>query len=109
MGDEPALLRAIREAPADDGPRLIYADWLDEHGQPDRAEFIRLQCAVDRLPDGDRRLTGVRDRERLLADDNAARWAAEIAPLVTGWAFRRGVIDSVSVTADQFLAHGAAV
>jgi uncharacterized protein (TIGR02996 family) len=38
-----ALLKAIREGPEDDLPRLAYADWLDEHGQPERAELIRVQ------------------------------------------------------------------
>ena len=42
MEDEVAFLRAIMDAPGDHAPRLVYADWLDEHGQPDRAEFIRL-------------------------------------------------------------------
>ena len=32
----------------DDLPRLIFADWLDEHGDADRAEFIRLQCSGDK-------------------------------------------------------------
>lgn len=32
-------------APNDDLPRLIYADWLDEHGEPERAEFIRAMIA----------------------------------------------------------------
>lgn len=41
MTDEPALLRAVLAAPADDTPRLVYADWLDENGQPERAAFIR--------------------------------------------------------------------
>ncbi len=39
-----ALLRSILENPADDAPRLVYADWLDDHGEPVRAEFIRVQC-----------------------------------------------------------------
>jgi len=43
-----ALLAAIRAAPGDDAPRLVYADWLDEHGQPERAEFIRVQCQLAR-------------------------------------------------------------
>ncbi len=43
--EERALLRAVCEAPDDDLPRLVYADWLEEHGRPVRAEFIRLQCA----------------------------------------------------------------
>src|SRR5262245_37939918 len=55
MSDQDALLAAIRQAPEDDAPRLIYADWLDEHGDPDRAEFIRLQIEIDpfRRPNSD--------------------------------------------------------
>jgi uncharacterized protein (TIGR02996 family) len=48
MFEAEALLAAIRQAPDDDAPRLIYADWLDEHGQPERAEFIRVQVELAR-------------------------------------------------------------
>ena len=41
-----AFLSAIIENSTDDAPRLIYADWLEEHGQSERAEFIRVQCAL---------------------------------------------------------------
>src|SRR6476659_7569532 len=44
--DRAAFLRAIAEQPDDDLPRLVYADWLDEHGEPERAEFIRLQIEL---------------------------------------------------------------
>lgn len=40
-----ALLRRILEDPADDSARLVYADWLEEQGDADRAEFIRVQCS----------------------------------------------------------------
>lgn len=36
------LLRAIIAQPAEDTPRLVYADYLDENGEPERAEFIRI-------------------------------------------------------------------
>lgn len=36
---ERKLLDAILASPEDDAPRLIYADWLDEQGESDRAEF----------------------------------------------------------------------
>ena len=49
-----AFLQAIRESPDDDGPRLMYADWLTERGDP-RGEFIRLQCELAQLPAGDPR------------------------------------------------------
>jgi uncharacterized protein (TIGR02996 family) len=45
-----AFLRAIFENPGDDAPRLIYADWLDERGDSDRAELIRVSQAMRRVP-----------------------------------------------------------
>ena len=53
MADTMALLEAIRASPDDDAPRLVYADWLEEHGDQPRAEFIRVQCALARLPQDD--------------------------------------------------------
>jgi uncharacterized protein (TIGR02996 family) len=42
-----AALEAAIVAHADeDTPRLAYADWLDENGDPDRAAFIRVQCRL---------------------------------------------------------------
>ncbi len=49
MDDGTALLAAIRLHPDEDVPRLAYADWLDENGQPERAEFVRLQCEIARI------------------------------------------------------------
>ena len=49
MKDRDALLAAILAAPDDDTPRLVYADWLDEHGSKedsDRAELVRLQYEI---------------------------------------------------------------
>lgn len=45
MTEREAFLAAIRAAPDDDLPRLVFADWLDEQGEGERAEFIRSQCA----------------------------------------------------------------
>jgi uncharacterized protein (TIGR02996 family) len=41
-----AFLKDAREHPEDDTPRLALADWLDDHDDPHRAEFIRLQCRL---------------------------------------------------------------
>ena len=49
MLDDPAFLQVICGDPDADGPRLLYADYLDEKGDPPsvaRAEFIRVQCAL---------------------------------------------------------------
>jgi uncharacterized protein (TIGR02996 family) len=42
------LLEDVLADPADDAPRMILADWLEDQGQPERAEFIRVQCALAR-------------------------------------------------------------
>lgn len=42
--DFEALVRAVFHNPDDDTPRLIFADWLEENGQADRAALIRYQC-----------------------------------------------------------------
>ena len=41
MTDHDALIASVLATPDDDAPRLVYADWLDEHGQPERAALIR--------------------------------------------------------------------
>ena len=45
--EEEAFLRAIAAAAGDDLPRLVYADWLDERGDP-RAAFLRAEVIFAR-------------------------------------------------------------
>src|SRR5262245_58130851 len=40
MDKDKAFARAILDAPQDIGRRLVFADWLDAHGDP-RGEYIR--------------------------------------------------------------------
>src|SRR5215213_3706099 len=51
MTDHDALLRAICEHPDDDTPRLIFADYLEENGQSDRAAFVRAQIEYAQTPE----------------------------------------------------------
>ena len=50
MTDHDALVRAICEYPDDDTPRLIYADFLEESGEAERAAFVRAQIEKERTP-----------------------------------------------------------
>jgi len=47
--DQRSLLTAILAYPEDDTPRLIYADWLEENGEGERAAFIRAKVALSLL------------------------------------------------------------
>lgn len=46
MTTREALHRAILENPDEDDVRLRYADLLQEEGEGDRAEFVRVQCEL---------------------------------------------------------------
>jgi uncharacterized protein (TIGR02996 family) len=53
MHDEDGFLSAIRQTPADDVARLVFADWLDEQDDPTcklKAEFIRLELRMAESP-----------------------------------------------------------
>jgi uncharacterized protein (TIGR02996 family) len=71
--DDQAFLDAIRANPGDDALRLVYADWLEERGDP-RGEFLRLESAL----------------AKIRADDEShgtlkARWSALRVGLDTAW------------------------
>ncbi len=51
MDEEKILRQQIAAAPDDDTLRLAFADWLDEHDQPARAEFIRVQISLENKRD----------------------------------------------------------
>jgi uncharacterized protein (TIGR02996 family) len=46
-----AFFDALRADPGDDTTRMVLADWLDDHGEPERAAFIRLAVRLERMPD----------------------------------------------------------
>jgi uncharacterized protein (TIGR02996 family) len=109
-GDGADLLAAIRARPDEDTPRLIYADWLDENKQPDRAEFIRVQCALARGNeyDADRVELQLREQQLLTASRKSAWGELPVKP-VKEKTFARGFVDSISAHAATFLAGTGAL
>jgi uncharacterized protein (TIGR02996 family) len=77
-GDERALLAAIVAAPDDDLPRLVYADWLEENGRPERAEFIRVQIELSRLGFSPIRHRTLTKRARQLVHLHDVNWKREL-------------------------------
>jgi uncharacterized protein (TIGR02996 family) len=102
---QPDFLTAIRKAPDDDAPRLACADWLDEHGESDRAAFIRLQCQMHRMPQRGLKFTRVRDQTDKLLKKHEKEWVGPLARWVRRYDFRRGFIESVRLEVAAFLKH----
>ena len=112
MPDPAAFLAAITASPDDDLPRLVYADWLDEtcqQGAAARAEFIRVQCELERLPPGDDRRLQLRLREAALWKRHRREWTAEAVEAIQPveavkpkWEFRRGFLHGLTLQARRF-------
>jgi uncharacterized protein (TIGR02996 family) len=94
MSDQAALLAGIWEQPHDDVIRLVYADWLEENDQPERAEFIRLQCELARLDEWDdaERIAALKLREQELLASYERKWRVGWEKKYHRWPFRRGFV-----------------
>jgi uncharacterized protein (TIGR02996 family) len=125
---EEALLADIREHPEEDGPRLVYADWLEEQAAPgdgraERAELIRAQMELARAwPD----YPGQWLRPCPLPCTPVTPPAAQLRPLVervralapraapphraglTGCVLRRGFVEDVELTGGNLARAGPA-
>ncbi len=118
-GDEAGLLAAIRESPADDLPRMAWADWLDENGRSERAELVRNQLALARGEESGR------GREQALLAEHGQRWLDEELPGFTlrtthEWlprehaerrlaAFRRGCVSVLFLPTAEFIGRSQAL
>src|SRR5262249_60689283 len=100
-----AFLEATRAHPADDAPRLIYADWLDEQGGEEdlaRSEFIRVQCALAREEEEGPRRWALQKREAELLRVWRGEWGAPLRDLVWGEEFERGFVSGVTLPLEHF-------
>ncbi|MGZ3454342.1 MAG: TIGR02996 domain-containing protein [Polyangiales bacterium] len=104
------LLEQVVARPDDDELRLVFADWLEEHGELDRATFVREEIALAEVPKWDPRWTKHWTWAASHRDTAAPR-----PPLPDGlewhpFAFDRGFPARLKVRrVDALLSHGAAV
>lgn len=98
---ELALLRAIFEAdPDDDEPRFIYADYLQQRGDP-RGELIALQCRAARDPNDE-----VAHRALNLFDVDESRWLGAWHGEAIAWKFHKGFVDHLTIPINSFVILG---
>jgi uncharacterized protein (TIGR02996 family) len=130
--DAAALMASIRRNKADDLPRFVYADWLEEHGQEERAAFIRKWIKMPHAPftgamigagdDWAYRMSGTRREDWRLVHESRRPvpyrfplgTVVKLQPLThrhkfaTGQ-FSRGFIVEVAGPHDWFVANAAAI
>jgi uncharacterized protein (TIGR02996 family) len=101
-----AFLADIAEHPANDLPRLVFADWLEDSGEAGRAEIIRIQVALARMPEDRPARPALQTRQRGLLLKHERDWSLGLRHLAESWQFHRGFVREVTVertlTAEQF-------
>lgn len=93
MTDRHAFLAAIKANPDDDTPRLVFADWLDEHGEPERAAMLRVQVEG-----------GLQTRQRIILQDPAGNMLNRHDPIAV--TYDRGIIVRATLLWDHWLRWG---
>lgn len=101
MEIEDAFLHDILAHPDEDAPRLIYADWLDEHNDP-RGEFIRIQCTLAQLSDEDPRRWPLEQQEQELLREHGTKWLPKEIGHIS-CIFHRGFVEEITLSPEAFL------
>lgn len=88
----------------------MFADWLDEHGEPERAEFIRVQIELANRKDPVL-AKSLREREAELLGELADEWVEPLADYWLDWSgtpysFRRGFVEHLELEASTFTSQG---
>ncbi len=112
--EERALLDAVIAEPHRDEPRLAYSKWLEQQSPPDlRGEFIRLavRYARDTLAaqaDLKAKQALLEDRARFaeLRQDHEGEWQLPVLQIASSCELERGLVASVTLPAETFLARG---
>lgn len=105
------LMQAILQDPADDLPRLIAADWLDENGDPDRAEFIRLGIEQNKFASHLQEFLNLTAKLKVVVGDHPAgkyadnvyKWFKDIIDMKVDVRIRRGFPDEIHCTLAEFM------
>jgi len=104
MNDREALMRNILDNPEDMTARLVFADWLEEHDEEDRARVIRLEIEADALGEESPRYDGLTDESATLWEAHP-EWVADLQSHVSYFHTRRGFVEEIELDAVQFLEH----
>jgi uncharacterized protein (TIGR02996 family) len=99
MTADPAELNGLLEHCArthDDAPRLVLADWLEEHGDF-RGEFVRAALAFERTPPYDITRLQLGERLRALLEKPAFQQWLPASPAFK-WGWRRGLLTLIADT-----------
>lgn len=114
MTDHDALLAAVLDRPDDDTPRMVFADYLDDVGDHERAALIREQIEIARSSDGRVTWRACELRAQLPEPiDGFHAWANPASCGESAYPrkclYVRGFVEEVTCPAADWLDHGDAI
>jgi uncharacterized protein (TIGR02996 family) len=77
-------MAAIAVAPADDAPRLVYADWLQERGEETKADYLRTVVRLMHSPENQADVTRVIDLAKVVNEEWRTRVAGRFEVVAQG-------------------------
>src|SRR5262245_44580314 len=95
-----AFHATLRDDPDDDFTRLVYADWLDDHGEGERARFVRLAVKLDRLPERDPNRLCLFGRYNDLRLTHGAAWLGPRPASLQDVGYRGGLVSRLVFSAE---------
>lgn len=109
MNERSELLAAVLAAPDDDTPRLVFADWFEDHGEPERAEFIRMHIKTGDVSNMPRLRNIIRS---LFTSKKPWQWHSQFGGPYQGLTLsglKRGRIKVKAAHVDNYLDNGDVV
>ncbi len=113
-----ALLAAIGSNPDEDTPRLAFADWCDEHNEPERASFIRLQFEAERHREWTPERMDIEEHAAEILEAHHHKWLADepvwarssqvkygIFWAVSLYGIHNGFLDRITLPLDECMAN----
>jgi uncharacterized protein (TIGR02996 family) len=100
-----AFLQEIQSDPEDVVPRLVYADWLEENGDP-LADLIRVQCQLADLSVDSPDRGELVQRERVLLIEHHEKIVQPLQKFSPhALSVNRGFVESIRLDADVLIRH----
>ena len=105
-----ALLDEIAARANDDEPRLIYADWLEERGNAERAELIRIQIELAKVDASAAQFESLCRRETELLVQSISSRLSTLRKLGIVEAYmRRGFVEEIKIDARKLVSRTESV
>jgi uncharacterized protein (TIGR02996 family) len=101
--NEAQLLAGVMAAPEDLTRRLVYADWLQERGDP-RGELITLQCRLQMGAPASE-LATLHKREQELLATHEPQWLAALGLEPGEGTFLCGMVEILRTTGERLRQH----